>query len=547
MKRFKAISCVIVLSMMVGLISACYTDISKDVTSETTTSTGTQLITTTTEAGPTEEVIPNFNREGYPIVDDPITLTMLSIQPSGMIDDWSKHKFFIRAEELTNIKFNISNVPVEVFNDRKQLGWSSGDLPDLFFKAVVSEKDEVIYGAEGLLIPLNDLIDKYASNIQYMFKERPDVEKAITQPSGKIFALPQAGDKSCHPSWYINVVWLDRLGLNMPTNPDELYNALKMIKEGDPNQNNLPDEIPMVLQNTTRQVRDFMQNFGIAVNASGLQYVDKNTGKVKYGPIQPEFKEGLLWLRKIFADGLLEIVPQARAKEIGHNYQLGFALMDAGWVYAGYEHNMEYEAILPFEVNGRRIHLGGSGIGRGASAITNKNQYPEATIRWLDTWYSFEGARMMRFGNEGEDWEWRDDGTWQMILAEGETTAQKNAYTSMAPGGQLSWWPGNPVLQEWWKKVYSDPEYPCNQAEMQEKLFPYYYEPYPAVFMTEEITKTLADLRGVLNTYVNDMSAKFISGDASIEAEWDSYVAQIHQLGVEELIRIYQDAYDAKN
>jgi putative aldouronate transport system substrate-binding protein len=63
--------------------------------------------------------------------------------------------------------------------------------------------------------------------------------------------------------------------------------------------------------------------------------------------------------------------------------------------------------------------------------------------------------------------------------------------------------------------------------------------------MREDTIRELADLRGTLNTYVNDMMTKFIYGEASIETEWDSYVKQIYDMGVEQLLRIYQEAYDA--
>lgn len=230
MKRFKVISCLLILVMLAGIMTACKGD-SKETTTSATTTTAKAGTTTAaaTEPTTTEEEIPNFNPEGFPIVNEPITLTMLSIQPSSMIDDWTQHKFFQRAEELTGIRFIFNNVPVDVYNERKQLGWASGDLPDLFFKAVIGVEEEVIYGdGEGLLVPLNDLIDKYGPNIQYLFQERPDAKQAWTLPSGKIYTLGSVGGKSMHPAWYINVVWLDRLGLDMPTNPDELYNALKI-------------------------------------------------------------------------------------------------------------------------------------------------------------------------------------------------------------------------------------------------------------------------------------------------------------------------------
>ncbi|HHV96588.1 MAG TPA: hypothetical protein GXX37_08990 [Clostridiaceae bacterium] len=201
MKNFRVISYILILVMLVGIMTACKSDSRKETTNVGTTTTGTQQDSTTTETTTKEEEIPNFNPEGFPIVKEPITLTMLAIQPATMIDDWTQHKFFQRAEELTGIRFIFNNVPVDVYNERKQLGWASGDLPDLFFKAVIGVEEEVIYGEEGLLLPLNDLIDKYAPNIQYLFKERPDVKRTWTLPSGKIYTLGGVGAKGVHPAW----------------------------------------------------------------------------------------------------------------------------------------------------------------------------------------------------------------------------------------------------------------------------------------------------------------------------------------------------------
>ena len=40
------------------------------------------------------------------------------------------------------------------------------------------------------------------------------------------------------------------------------------------------------------------------------------------------------------------------------------------------------------------------------------------------------------------------------------------------------------------------------------------------------------------------MRDKFVKGEASIEAEWDSYVSTMNSLGLSELIEVYQSIYD---
>jgi putative aldouronate transport system substrate-binding protein len=46
-----------------------------------------------------------------------------------------------------------------------------------------------------------------------------------------------------------------------------------------------------------------------------------------------------------------------------------------------------------------------------------------------------------------------------------------------------------------------------------------------------------------LNTYIEQMEAKFITG-AEAFSKWEDYVKTIERMGLDELIQIYQEAYD---
>ena len=75
----------------------------------------------------------------------------------------------------------------------------------------------------------------------------------ITAPDGHIYSFPWieelgAGKESIHSvndfPW-INVEWLNKLGLKMPTTTEELKQVLIAFKTKDPNGNGKADEIPM--------------------------------------------------------------------------------------------------------------------------------------------------------------------------------------------------------------------------------------------------------------------------------------------------------------
>lgn len=48
-----------------------------------------------------------------------------------------------------------------------------------------------------------------------------------------------------------------------------------------------------------------------------------------------------------------------------------------------------------------------------------------------------------------------------------------------------------------------------------------------------------------LNTYVNEMVALFVTGEADIESGWADFTATVEAMGASRLVEIAQEAYDA--
>ena len=48
-------------------------------------------------------------------------------------------------------------------------------------------------------------------------------------------------------------------------------------------------------------------------------------------------------------------------------------------------------------------------------------------------------------------------------------------------------------------------------------------------------------------SYVEEMTAAFITGTSDPETEWDAYLNELSVKGVDTLLEIYQAAYDARS
>lgn len=69
----------------------------------------------------------------------------------------------------------------------------------------------------------------------------------------------------------------------------------------------------------------------------------------------------------------------------------------------------------------------------------------------------------------------------------------------------------------------------------------------PTLVYTEEQSATLANTESVVISYVEEMAAAFITGTSDPEADWDAYLNELRVKGVDQLLEIYQAAYDARS
>ena len=77
-----------------------------------------------------------------------------------------------------------------------------------------------------------------------------------------------------------------------------------------------------------------------------------------------------------------------------------------------------------------------------------------------------------------------------------------------------------------------------------EQEMPYARSPFPNVYSTEEEVSVISMYLTDLTTYVDERAVAFICGYASIEDEFDAYLATLKGMQVEELIKVKQAQYD---
>jgi putative aldouronate transport system substrate-binding protein len=78
------------------------------------------------------------------------------------------------------------------------------------------------------------------------------------------------------------------------------------------------------------------------------------------------------------------------------------------------------------------------------------------------------------------------------------------------------------------------------------------YAPYdvdktiPPLVITPDQAIQMGDLSTAITSIVDESFAGFVNGQKDIDQEWDAYVQSLNDAGLNELLKMYQDAYDVK-
>ena len=214
------------------------------------------------------------------------------------------------------IKWQTTTFDAGPAKEKRQISLASGDYADLYMLIPWVEQftptELLKLGNQGVVVPLNDLIDQYAPNIKKALDAEPEWKAMATAPDGKIYGMPQWVD--CYHCSYqgklwMNTTWLEKLGLEQPKTTEDMRRVLRAFKTQDPNGNGKADEIPLSASVRTPPIPYFMNAFvynpqgASGYNNSSLVLKD---GKVDLQANKEGWREGLAYLNSLYEEGLID-------------------------------------------------------------------------------------------------------------------------------------------------------------------------------------------------------------------------------------------------
>lgn len=485
--------------------------------------------------------LPEENKydETYPINTDKTLSYWVNQAANQDYKTFRDQPFFKALMEQTGVDLDMTFVSLGEGGDMFNLMIASDNLPDLVGYSWLNATGGVQkYIDDEYILPLNDIIDRYAPNLKRYLEENEDIARMCRTDDGTYYMFPFVRESEYLTSYLGPVVradLLEKYNISEPETIDEWEQMLKTFKE-----NGI--EAPL----TSAALRYLTGAFD---TWPGYYVRD---GKVVFGPAEQSYKEHVSKMADWYAEGLIEkdiisidnTIVNAKMSTSKSAVALGTGGQMGQWSAAGknINPNFKLQALkYPTMKRGDVCEFGYSEnmvTGWGV-AISTKCEDVELAARFLDYAYSEEGHMLYNFGIEGESYE--------MVDGEPVYTQEMYEYTKGDLGTSISryiWSIGSAAcIQD--ERMYRQRMQSDEQREALEKWSKTNMQSHlmPNITHTPEESDILAQYSEAIGTYVDEMFYKFLFGQEDI-AQFDKYVEQMKQMGLDEVLKVKQAALD---
>lgn len=446
--------------------------------------------------------------------------------------DWPVWKYI---KEHTGVTLDVQVPPDAQLDNALNLTVASGDMPDMLYTQNKQTADK--FGQQGALVNILDYLDEMPNLKNWMEQFPIDSQNAMSA-DGKMYIFPNNGiGETNRMNWMYRADIFEANGLTAPANWDELHAALKKLKEA------YPDSFPMAWRQGLQYLRNFAPAFGTNSNdGTNDVYFDFDKKEWRYGPIEDNFKTMITYLNTFYKEGLIppdfltidtkqwqDLMSTDRAfvtadyisrvdffnlpmRKQNPQYNLLFMPTPAGW-----PDGPQKNAYTQFLENG--------------IMVTTTSKKIKEIMHYMDFFYSEEGKTLVSWGKAGETY--KDDNGKKQFTGGYMDVSDMRKKTGLSTDGTYTWFDydahlslSSPELQDAYEQA---PKYDSEQ------------QPRPA--MTQEELEMISTVGQTLQKTRDQNLAKFITGQRNL-SEWDSYVEELKEIGVDKVVSVYQTAYD---
>ena len=469
----------------------------------------------------------------------------------GWGTDFAETAFLKEIGEASGVNIEWQPYYNQNWSEQKSLMLASGlsAMPDAFFGSI-SLNDSDIALNEDFFVELTDLIPEYMPNLSAIFEQDPTMKALCTNADGKIYSLPKKLPMrpATANEMYINKVWLDELGLAMPTTYEELADVLVKFSESGEGRYGY-----ISASDVKHDLNNLLLPFGVQTSRAG-NYMGLNAdGQPTFVPTADNYREAVKWAHELYVNGALDperftqTSDMVRAKiqdEAGSATGIVF-----GWTADAELLGNAVDYVVAEAVEGpdgnRYVESDPTYLnyGRNEFVITKNCADPGKLLTWADQFYTDLASLQTYYGSIG-DGKIADngDGTYEVLLPAADsginldTSCWTFSFRDHGPKYMNEAFEANIILPTTEGDGIKLADDAVNAA--------YVRDTFPVCFYTGEQLDEIAFLFPDIDNYVKTQYAHWVV-DGGVDEEWDAYLAKLDQMGLADYVAIQEAAYAA--
>ena len=477
-----------------------------------------------------------------PVTDEGGTISIMAQKSNYANVDIASAPIVLKVFEEAGVKADFELHDYDSYADEVTATITSGSTDADIIKIPDSDPNQTFIKS-GLFVPLDEFFD-YMPNFVAWLKEHP-VEKAeLTAENGHIYYVPGLNVADDYqPCLMYNQVWLDKAGMEAPSDLDSFVELLRYFRDNDMNGNgDAADEIPM---SVTKEFLPYMFGpaFGLDL-VSGFQADD--SGRVTYAYADSgNYKKYLSFLNKLYTEGLLEegfetldrdtIIERMKVDRTGVAYDFSWAMsMMYSNVLPYYDGTEEtaFAGTAPLSGDSKGFYVGRNSLA-GMFGVSKKSDDIELAVKFLDYAMSEHCQDYYQWGFEGESYTVQPDGTREYTEKGSDNDWLQKLGINPAfvlPAAQ-SVEATDILVAEW-------------HARINRELRQFIRHPWPEIYATGKESDTVNRFMGDISAKAEGDSLKFITGELDIEKDFDDYITALDDLGLAEVTDVRQAQYN---
>ena len=424
----------------------------------------------------------------------------------------------------------------------------SGNIPDIILKAYPKTIES--YAADGILLPFSDYEDLMPNFMAYI--EEHDLQSEIDKlrlDNGKYYILPGYQRKIQVQQWIYRKDIFEKNDLEIPKTYDELFESLALLKE------TYPNTTPITATWGGAHLFSMIgAGYGIPAGWAGIRSYNFYKDKWLFAPATDNYKEMYTFLNQCYDAGVLDKdIFTLSDEEFINGIEDGRALVTVTWISSGFGSWNEKLAENGFpDGEWAALPVPESTIGIKAlppvdpfrkglivpSRVINE-PYFEDLLKFLD-WavYSEEGMTLTTWGIEGLTFENTPNGKVFLPNIISPKNSQGTLDITKEYGLDALFNLAENEEFEDYKKPDEISAFLENSLNAEETT-----QLPPRLILSPDAIEAARLIEEKIIPYVTETSNKFITGEISIEDNWNDYLSELENRGYKILQEIWMSSW----